>query len=275
MALYSTHPLFLDSSLGKIFVIQYKPDGEPLGSVIFVPPFAEEMNKCRPMMTRQARRLAELGFSSIVFDLYGTGDSDGDFGEAAWGDWVADLYSVAKLTEFASNRPVWLIGIRLGAHIALELLRDGSVPIDGAIFWNAVTKGKIFMNQFLRLKLASELTVETEQRQTVNELRDELANNKTIEIAGYDVGNEIVTTIDKLDLHLLPKSDTKIWMLEATENPSLALSPAILRVKQHAMENGVDIELLAVEGPPFWATQEIAIAPKLIEQTNMIVVGAA
>ena len=52
-----------------------------------VPPFAEEMNKCRPMVTEVALGLAESGIASIVPDLYGTGDSGGDFSEGDWETW--------------------------------------------------------------------------------------------------------------------------------------------------------------------------------------------
>ena len=55
-----------------------------------LPPFAEEMNHSRRMATLQAHRLAALGIDVLVVDLFGTGDSAGDFADARWETWQED-----------------------------------------------------------------------------------------------------------------------------------------------------------------------------------------
>ena len=59
--------------------------------MVYIHPFAEEMNKARRMAALQSRALAAAGFDVLQIDLLGCGDSSGDFGDATWNDWVNDV----------------------------------------------------------------------------------------------------------------------------------------------------------------------------------------
>ena len=49
------------------------------------------MNKSRRMAALQARAFAEMGFGVLQIDLFGCGDSSGDFSDARWDIWKQDL----------------------------------------------------------------------------------------------------------------------------------------------------------------------------------------
>ena len=49
------------------------------------------MNKCRRMIAEVGRRLEGSGVGMLVVDLFGTGDSEGEFAQADWQRWKADL----------------------------------------------------------------------------------------------------------------------------------------------------------------------------------------
>src|SRR5262245_3855900 len=72
-----------------------RPEAAPRGTVLHVHPFAEEMNKSRRMAALHARALAGAGFEVLQVDLAGCGDSSGEFGDATWDDWVADVVDAA------------------------------------------------------------------------------------------------------------------------------------------------------------------------------------
>ena len=82
----SPKPFFLPSGDGQRFCLYHPAVNAqgvaPLGHVVYVHPFGEEMNKSRRMATLQARALAQAGFSVLQVDLLGCGDSSGDFGDA-------------------------------------------------------------------------------------------------------------------------------------------------------------------------------------------------
>ena len=102
--------------------------GAARGLVLYIHPFAEEMNKARRMAALQARALAQGGYSVLQIDLSGCGDSSGDFGDATWKGWVNDvvqgchwLRGQSNIQSAASdNVPLWLWGLRAGCLLAVE-----------------------------------------------------------------------------------------------------------------------------------------------------------
>ena len=84
-------PFFLQRGSRQLFCLHYAPAGASRGAVVHVPAFAEEMNKSRRMASLQARALAAQGWHVLQLDLLGTGDSEGDFGDATWADWMDDV----------------------------------------------------------------------------------------------------------------------------------------------------------------------------------------
>jgi hypothetical protein len=74
------HPAFIDGSGGRLFTLYFAPDAavSARGGLLFIPPFAEELNRSRHMVVKTARALAAAGWGVLLLDLFGTGDSEGD-----------------------------------------------------------------------------------------------------------------------------------------------------------------------------------------------------
>ncbi|HEY9550049.1 MAG TPA: hypothetical protein VIR45_11165, partial [Kiloniellaceae bacterium] len=84
--------LCLDGPAGPLFAVHHAaaPASRQGLGLVYLPPFAEEMNRSRRMAALQARRLAALGVDDLLLDPFGTGDSAGDFGDARWEIWRED-----------------------------------------------------------------------------------------------------------------------------------------------------------------------------------------
>lgn len=147
------------------------------------------MNKSRRMAAMQSRAFAETGFGVLQIDLYGCGDSDGEFGDARWNIWKADLASAYGWIRNRTPVPVSLWGLRLGALLALDFASDLEKPVDKVILWQPVLDGASFLNQFLRLRLASEMFFNATGPKGAGTaaLRERLANGETLEVAGYEL----------------------------------------------------------------------------------------
>ncbi len=116
---------FLAGSRGALFAVYHPPAAgmTSRSGVLCAPPFAEELNKSRRMIAQQARRLAAAGFGVLIPDLYGTGDSAGDFGDARWEIWREDLARCAVWLRQRGHESLILWGVRLGG------LRRRSLPL--------------------------------------------------------------------------------------------------------------------------------------------------
>ena len=76
---------FLPATPGHRFCIYHRPaEGGAGGGIVYAHPFGEEMNKARRMAALQSRRLAAAGYAVLQIDLFGCGDSSGDFADARW-----------------------------------------------------------------------------------------------------------------------------------------------------------------------------------------------
>ena len=106
---------FLPAKSGDLFTVMLAPvKTDPLGAVLFLPPFAEEMHKSRRTVAQQARALAALGYHVTLLDLPGCGDSQGQFADASWQGWKdAARHAAAQLGE-RTGVPVSLLGPQVG-----------------------------------------------------------------------------------------------------------------------------------------------------------------
>ena len=116
------NPFFLPSRRGALFAIDHPPSSAGEQAVLYIPPFAEEMNKARRMVALQAAELARSGCRVLLLDLYGTGDSAGDFRDARWEFWLDDLTRAVEWLAGQGGRRVTLLGLRAGCLLALDLL---------------------------------------------------------------------------------------------------------------------------------------------------------
>src|SRR3546814_10965817 len=73
--------LFLDGPAGPLFAVHHAaaPASRQGLGLVYLPPFAEEMNRSRRMAALQARRLAALGLDVTLLDPFGTGAHACDF----------------------------------------------------------------------------------------------------------------------------------------------------------------------------------------------------
>src|SRR5262249_35049316 len=151
--------------------------------ILYIHPFADELNKSRRMVALQARQFAANGFGVLLPDLYGCGDSGGDFADAHWDVWLDDLHRCLDWLRADNEGPYYLWGLRAGALLATELAQRTAVA--GLILWHPVINGAQMLTQFLRLRLA--VGMMRGSQETTTQLRDTLAAGNSLEVAGYEI----------------------------------------------------------------------------------------
>jgi exosortase A-associated hydrolase 2 len=261
-------PFFLDGQAGRLFALSFEPAGTQRGSVLYCPPFAEEMNKSRRQVALTARRLAAAGQRVLLVDLYGTGDSEGDFADATWANWLADLRAGVNWLVARSDTPLTLWGLRLGAHLALDLAALLDRKTDRLLLWQPVPSGKTFTTQFLRLRIAAELTRQG-PKTTTKELRSSIAAGQAIEVSGYQLSPGLFAAINQLDLAgVQPPGDIPISWIDIVPELRPEISLASQRIATQWSDVNPNTEIAAIVGEPFWSTVEIAVAQALIDETE-------
>ena len=262
-------PFFLPGGRGKIFCIYHEPHGELelWGNVLVVPGFNEEMNRCRSMVTAQAQALAQQGVGTLVIDLYGTGESEGEYGDARWEVWLEDINRASAWLDGQPGGCMAFLGIRLGFALALNAVRD-SQKKRALIGWQPVSDGSAYLTQFMRMKIAGNMDRTDIPKESTGDMRAQLAAGNSIEIAGYEIHAELGVALDQLKLAgLIPPEASAVTWFEKAGGTESALSPASGKVVEGWQKAGKPIETMMFDGPAFWALHDRFLAPDLVEKT--------
>jgi len=263
---YSIEPFFLPFGRESLFCLYLSPQGQkPRGGILYLPAFAEEMHKSRRMVSLQAQAFAKAGYGVLLFDLLGCGDSTGDFEDATWDAWLGCAQTAHDWLFRQTQSNVFLWGLRLGAVLAAELSQQ--IPhIAGMILWQPVTNGERFLNQFLRIKVASEMLAPSQEKSGTKEFLELLESGKPVEVGGYMLAPALAAQLAKLRLANFTPNIPVIW-LEASETDPPAPSPANHKFIEAWTAQAVPVKCLAVAAANFWSSQEIQESPAVLHET--------
>ncbi|WP_020655377.1 hydrolase 2, exosortase A system-associated [Massilia niastensis] len=264
----TAEPFFLDAPGGPRFCLFHPPHGAPRGALLYLHPFAEEMNKSRRMAALGARALAARGIGVLQLDLHGCGDSAGEFVDARWDGWKDDVaLGMAWLRARLGLAPgLW--GLRLGALLALDYAAGSAELPERLLLWQPVTNGATCLTQFLRLRLAGEMLggAAPGAGGGTEALRARLRAGDVLEIAGYELHPALALAIDGIDAAKLAPRCPVQW-LEMVPEAGRPLPPAAARVAAGWRTHGAEVHQEAAPGPQFWLAQEIEEAPALLDAT--------
>lgn len=260
-------PFFLGSGADRRFCLFHRPAGKCRGAVLYVPPFAEELNRTRRMAALGARRLAAHGYGVLQIDLLGTGDSAGDFLDARWDLWRQDLDTAAAWLRARVDAPLTLWGLRLGALLALDHARTTTHPLAPMLLWQPVASGSAYLTQFLRLRTAHAMLGDAAAQSGTKALRAALAAGETLEIAGYDLSPALAHAIDALPAPDAMPAPVPAHWFDVLGAPGQAPGLGAARVKTAWEAQGAVLHVHTVTGSPFWATTAVSTCPALLDAT--------
>ncbi len=201
-------PLYIESNSGKLFAIYYPSANENSSqrAIIHIPAFAEEMNVSRNKIALQARKFANQGNAVLILDLFGTGESEGDFGDATWEIWLQNIDTAIVWLNQQGLKMITLWGLRSGALLAMNFVNHYPNRVKRLISWQPVLNGEVFVTQFLRLRVAAAMMNNNAPREKTIDLKKQLLEGKKIEVAGYWLNSDLIKSLialraEALDLH--------------------------------------------------------------------------
>ena len=266
-------PLFIDSAAGRVFALYFAPHGAPRGAILYLPPLAEELNRCRHLAAEQARIFAASGYACLVLDLFGTGDSAGELADANWNIWRTDVTTAADWLEHKTGMPVTLWGLRFGALLAADIASSAPERFSRLLFWQPVTDGKTYLTQFLRLRIAF-LMDRGLPPETTDDMRNRLKAGEPVVVSGYVLPGNLACSIDQIRLgNLANLKKIQIDWFENVSEPGKPLSIASQKIIENMRTQGTLINVHAFTAPPIWALHERDEAPDLLSLTTEIFRG--
>lgn len=259
-------PFYLPVGPREIFCLYHAASGPARGAVVYVPPFAEEMNKSRRMAALQARALTAEGWHVLQFDLAGTGDSEGDFADASWAGWLEDVAASRAWLARQTGFDPWLWGLRLGCLLATLGLQQRSAP--GLVLWQPVLSGRQHLQQFLRLKAGAEWLAAEPEAQALAKPMQRLQAGSSVEVAGYMLSPALALPMAEAVMEL-PAALPRLGWFEVSPREGAGPAPTSERVLG-LRRDGPGLTVATIKGSSFWQALEIEAVPALITATSAI-----
>lgn len=245
---------FLAAEHGERYCLFHAPQGTaPKSRLLYLHPFAEEMHAARRVAAQQCRALAADGHAVLQIDLFGCGDSSGDFGDATWSTWVQDaLLGLHWLQAHTPATPTWLWGLRAGALLACAATQAWhtqhlTAPLN-LLLWHPPASGQQQLQQFLRLHTAAQWL----GREALGEPpAQRLAAGRHAHVAGYRLSPIMATELDTVRLDL-PPGQGRIEVIDISASSPPAISPWIKRQQTIWHSAGWQTRAQAIQAAAFW-----------------------
>ncbi len=136
------NPFFFGDTDRALYGVHHPPRGTTAraAGVVLCYPFAQEYMRAHRAFRQLSLMLSAEGFHVLRFDYTGTGDSAGDPTDMRLARWDEDLaQAIDELVDTASVESVWIVGLRLGAALALRAATRRDVS--GVVLWDPIVAG--------------------------------------------------------------------------------------------------------------------------------------
>ena len=137
------NPFFFGDTGRALYGVHHPPRGSTPRSagVVLCYPFAQEYMRAHRAFRQLSLLLSGEGFHVLRFDYTGTGDSVGEPSDMSVAGWNEDLaVAIEELMDTAAVESVWIVGLRLGAAVALEGAQRAEVR--GVVLWDPIISGE-------------------------------------------------------------------------------------------------------------------------------------
>ncbi len=181
-------------------------------------PFGYEAICAHRSLRHFAENIAASGAFALRFDYDGTGDSAGDDRDPdRLGGWIRSTQeAVRTLREQCGVERVWLLGVRLGALVAV--LASNDVDVAGVIAIAPVVSGKAYLRELKLLQVALGLRERPADAPVVTEIGE-----GGQEALGFAIEAETRAALMKIDLTKIATPPCKeVLVLDRADLPSAA-----------------------------------------------------
>lgn len=251
---------FIDGAAGRILLVTHEPADRATASVVVFPALGDEMNKSRRLVWSVGQQLASRGVRTVVPDVFGTGDSAGEFRDAQLHTWNDDMRASIAWARSRCDGPCHALLVRFGACLyapSAEALSEGGAHRVAA--WQPEHDGGAVLRQLLRMKVMSERV--TWGRSTkLAALREALlADGGETELGGYLFNAPLARAIESASF------DWAALPVDADGHLFDWSRPAAGSEAQTA--DSAAVETTYVSGQRFWSVVEPGDNPALVSAT--------
>ena len=232
-------------------------------SLVFCPPFCQEMVTTYSRLARFSKQLAENQIGVMRFHPSGTGESDGRTCEFTLDSVLNETGLARQVVEerLKANR-LGYFGLRFGATVAV--LAAAAQPVDFLVLWCPLINLQRYFHDLLRLQLTKEAVHQRRSRiqRTTRQMVEELQAGNNVDIFGYELSPELYRQMIAVSSWpQTPPARQILWLARPDEQRSAA--ETIERWRSFGSK--IDFETIAE--PIFWEDDSSWLPEKFAART--------
>ena len=192
------HAFYLNRSGQQLFCVNWSSgvDRSSRG-LLLLPPLLDEVNLVRSFHAHTARLAARQGHDVLAFDLSCTGDSTGEFVDAAWSDWEADVAEACAWLAQRVDRLDVLAVQSAALHLSALL---SAVEVSRVCLVQPALNGQSVLSEWLRIRVARALL--EGRRETQASMKAVLERGEVVELSGYEIPAAVYQALPDVALSL-------------------------------------------------------------------------
>ena len=133
-------PVTFKSDDKQLVGILHRPQKKCYKGIILCHGLGGNKTERRRLFVEAARKFTRVGYTTLRFDFYGSGDSEGDFSETTITTQIQNLKDAIGFLYSEGCEKICVLGLSLGAAVAILTLVHK--PVDALITWSAVANFK-------------------------------------------------------------------------------------------------------------------------------------
>lgn len=259
----------------RLYVAEHRPEGSVRSAALLCLPIHEEEKSVYRPMVDAARLAAERGCMSLRFHYAGTGDSSGSPLDMTVDTLVRDTIDAARiLRERSGVEPVTLVGVRLGAAIAL-LAAERIGACAGLLLIEPVQSGRLYLSRARTRKRVRRMVTAAEGGEAAADPRglpEQHPAGEVFDFDGHPIASGLEDSLAALDLaqRTAPLPE-RVEVIEIA--PRDCVSGSVERFGSALEARGARVRLRAVVAEPFWNNLGVVSVPEVCEAIAGFVSG--
>ena len=247
----------------QIFGVLHQGDSTPPASLVFCPPFCQEMVTTYSRLAKLSKLLAANEIGVMRFHPSGTGESEGKTSDFTLNSVLEETQWARRIAEERLQAPrLGYFGLRFGATVAV--LAAAAEPVDFLVLWCPLINLQRYFRDLLRLQLTKEAVHQRHShiQRTTQQMLGDLQAGKNLDIFGYELSPELYRQMTAVSTWPdTPPARRILWLGRPNEQRSA------MDIVERWKSFGSQVDFETINEPIFWEDDSTWLPEKFAART--------